>query len=168
MQIPETPRALAARTALECVGLQESRLARQWSEAVVGRWPRVRRKKWRRSRPGPLPSGGWMSDLLKACTPSLNPYWCCFPLCGTEITHCTYGLSLTSTFHFPPLWRCHFVLFQTQFSCKQPTARLSEEAWKYGSCESRGKAWGTKIEHDSPNFEPIKYRSLYDSDSVRA
>lgn len=44
MQIPATRRALAAHTALDCVELQESSLVKQWSEAVFGRWPRVKHK----------------------------------------------------------------------------------------------------------------------------
>lgn len=44
MQIPAIPRALAVHTTLDCVELQESSLAKQWSEAVFGGWPWVKYK----------------------------------------------------------------------------------------------------------------------------
>lgn len=97
LQLPES---WAAHTALQCVGLQDSRLGRQWSEAVFGRWPWVMHKKCWCSHPSLLPSGSWMSDLSRACTRSLKPCWCSFPLCRVQITHCIYWLTLTSTFYF--------------------------------------------------------------------
>lgn len=81
-------------------------------------------------------------------------------LCGTKITHCTYWLSLTSTFHFPRsdvviLFCSRHNFLDSPSACKQP---YRETFWggmrKYGSCESGGNARGTKIEHDSPNSNP--------------
>lgn len=172
MQIRATLRALAVHTALECVGLQESRLVRQWSEAVFGRWPRVMHQSGGAVTPAMLPSGSYMSDLLTACTRSLNPRWCCFPLCGTKITHCIYWLSLTpSAFPTPKLFTLFCVGHIFLDSWRAMWTALSQKYKSMVSINPEATSGVLKMGHHSHNSNPYNldhFTQIYCSQSIWA
>lgn len=94
-KLGQLPEPSAVHAASNCVREQESRLARQWSEPVFGRWPQVLLKSGGAVTPTWYPVGAGCWELLEGCTHSLTP--CSFTLSETTIYH-----SISDTCHFPP------------------------------------------------------------------